>query len=180
MSNNDLPHVEKLRALGACDGPGESIEYASQYATAQEAWDACHRADWMLWLWRRVSPRGEAGQRMGTRLAVACARTAIPFLTAEADRAETAAILDGLDAWAQGGPDGRKELRQRALSMRDRLRQADAAAAAVYAVYAADAADAAVYAAAYAADAADAADARRKHLALMADEIRKILPVCPL
>lgn len=45
----DKPHVTLLRSLGACDGPGESIEFASQYSDAQSAWEACQRGDWLAW-----------------------------------------------------------------------------------------------------------------------------------
>jgi len=243
-------HVQKLIDLGACSGPGESIEFVERYATAQEAWDACKRSDWMLWLWRRVGPKDAAGAKVSARLAVACARTAIPFVKTEEDRTEMVAILDGLDGWALGTIDNMNlpALRRRAQNLRSKLWHADAAAyAAAYAAYAADAAvaayDAAVaaydaaydaaaaYADAYAAAdaavaaydaaadaavaaydaaadaaaadavaaydaaadaavaaydaaadaaAAYAAYARQKHRALMADEIRKILPVCPL
>jgi hypothetical protein len=136
-------HVQRLIDLGACSGPGESIGFAEQYATAQEAWDACKRADWMLWLWRCVGPKDAAGAKISVRLAVACARTAIPFVKTEEDRAEMAAILDGLDGWALGTVDdvNLPALRYRARDLRSKLWHA--------AAY--DAAHAAAYDAAYAA-----------------------------
>ncbi len=40
--------IEKLKKTGPCQ---EGLDWASKYETAQEAWDACERADWMLWAW---------------------------------------------------------------------------------------------------------------------------------
>lgn len=46
-----------LRALGACDGSDSALEWLEQggFATLQDAWDACTRADWMLWYAARVA-----------------------------------------------------------------------------------------------------------------------------
>ena len=197
MTNQSTaPHVKKLIDLGACDGPGESIEYASQHATAQEAWDACKRADWMLWLLARVAPVGSDARRLAIRCAVACARTALPYYQAEDDRAEGAAILDALDAWATGQAPETDLLavRNRARALRNRLwsdaarATAWAAADAAYAWAAANAAYAAnaraatrTNATAYAnANARARAVAYQQHLATMADLIRTLAPVCPI
>lgn len=36
-----------LKLMGACES---SVEWARAYRTSAEAWDACPRADWLLWL----------------------------------------------------------------------------------------------------------------------------------
>ena len=72
--------VVSLRKLGACS---EAVEWAKGYPTLQAAWDACERADWMLWLVARVD--GEI--RPVTRLAMcACARTALRYVPAGEDQ----------------------------------------------------------------------------------------------
>ena len=72
--------VVGLRKLGACPA---AVEWARGFPTLQAAWDACGRADWMLWLCERVD--GEI--RPATRLAAcACARTALRCVPAGEDR----------------------------------------------------------------------------------------------
>lgn len=39
--------IEQLKAKEACD---DAVEWASNYTSLADAWDACHRPDWMLWL----------------------------------------------------------------------------------------------------------------------------------
>ena len=38
---------EQLKKLHACD---EALQWASQFETFPEAWAACERGDWMLWI----------------------------------------------------------------------------------------------------------------------------------
>lgn len=40
-------NTRKLKKLGAC---AEAIAFAKGFETPQEAWDACERGDWMLWI----------------------------------------------------------------------------------------------------------------------------------
>jgi len=45
-----MNNVQKeLTRIGACQ---EAIEWAADFETLQQAWDACQNPDWMLWyLW---------------------------------------------------------------------------------------------------------------------------------
>ena len=61
-------HVDKLKALGACE---EAITFASKFNTFQEAWDACNRSDWMLWIIENKSWFTDNELRL---FAVRCAR----------------------------------------------------------------------------------------------------------
>jgi hypothetical protein len=70
----------RLRRMGACP---EAVEWAQPYATLQEAWDACERADWMLWLIGHLDGRYSRRLRLA---ACACARTALRFIPAGEDR----------------------------------------------------------------------------------------------
>jgi hypothetical protein len=46
-------HVEILVRLGACE---LALRFASKYASAQEAWDACEVPSWMVWLIQELKP----------------------------------------------------------------------------------------------------------------------------
>ena len=61
-----------LRKHEACS---EAVEWAKPYATLQEAWDACDRSDWQLWLLVRL--HGYKGQVV--HATVDCAETALPL-----------------------------------------------------------------------------------------------------
>lgn len=49
-----LDYIDRIADLGAC-GPALGWLRSEQYPTLQEAWDACPRGDWMLWLLSTVS-----------------------------------------------------------------------------------------------------------------------------
>jgi hypothetical protein len=129
-----------LKRLGACI---EARMWAAD-RTAQQAWDECERADWLLW-W--LAKSGLARQQL-VRLTCACARTALPYATAGELR--PLAAIETAEAWC----DGRATIEQ----VRDAADAAKDAAAAAYATAAAAAAEVAAaevaYAAAYAAAAA--------------------------
>jgi len=134
-------HVKFLKTLNACHG---AVEYAGRFDTLQDAWNACERGDWMLWLVGKLS--GEPGSDSRKKLvgvACQCARTALQHVPAGEDRPRIA--IETAEKYVQGG------------ATLDEVRAAAnayaAADAAAYATYAA--ADAATYAAADAA--ADAA-----------------------
>lgn len=42
-----MSHIELLKQHDACD---DAVEWAANYDTLTDAWDACERPDWMLWL----------------------------------------------------------------------------------------------------------------------------------
>ena len=157
MINRDCSvkeHIAYLKSLQACS---ESIAYAEQYDSMREAWEACRRPDWMLWLLSHV---GHQDDRVYRRYACWCVRnTPLPdgrkawdMLTDERSRAAVAVAEQFAD-----GAAGDQELAAARASADASADAADAAAYAARSAYyaAADAADAAAYAAA--ADAAYAA-----------------------
>jgi hypothetical protein len=49
---NAMTALEWAVENNACAGPGEAIEWLEglpKGTTMAEAWDRCHRSDWMLW-----------------------------------------------------------------------------------------------------------------------------------
>jgi hypothetical protein len=137
----------------------EAIEWAEPYTTLAEAWEACQRGDWMLWL----AAKAKLCTRQQLVLAACeCARLALRHVPAGEGR--PLAAIETAEAWARGE------------AKLEQVRSAAAAAAyAAYAAYAAAAADAADAAAAAAADAAADADAA---YAAAADVRTKTLSVC--
>jgi hypothetical protein len=157
----------KLKSLGACD---EAIDWAIDYATLADAWQACERGDWMLWLCARMEYK--AGWPMRKEIVLAacdCASLALPVYEQKFpsdDRVRH--CIEVIRRWAHGEVT-LKELRKVKNAV---YAAADAAAAAAVcaaeAVYAADAAYAAAAAdAAYAAAAAHAAHAAHAAAAIL-------------
>src|SRR5690606_20985464 len=166
--------IEKYRPCS------EGLRFRMQYQTFQEAWQACHRGDWMLWIAQRVG----VDLRTLTRAKALCALTvrhlmkdersvracevSLKFADGEATREELAAAAADADAVATYADSD--------------AAYADADAA-VAAAYTADAYPDAAYAAAYAADAyahaayadADADAARKKNQQQTADICREHL-----
>jgi len=134
----------------------EAIEFRSKFDSFEEAWQACPRGDWMLWLALRLY----VDKRLSTLVKGRCAETIIHLMKDERSKnAVKAAILYG------EGKVTDEELRYAAYAA------ADAADAAAYvasaAAYAANAASAAANAAS-AASAADAAAAAAAYTAAYA------------
>src|SRR5574343_1771335 len=123
---NDL-----LETHGACL---DAREWAATQPDLATAWNACERADWMLWLVVKVCPR-----ELVVLAAVDCAWTASEYWTEDTELACLWA-LDATERWALGKGDI-EEVRAAAAAA-----AAAAYAAAVYAAAAAAAA-AAVHAA---------------------------------
>ncbi len=139
--------IEKYRP---CE---DAIEYRKQFKTFKEAWEACPRGDWMLWLAAKL----KIDNRLLTLAKGRCAETVKHLMTDERSvRAVEAAIAYGKNEISA------EELRVAA--------DADAYAADAYAAYAADA---------YAADAPDAAAyaaaAREENRKRTADICRELL-----
>jgi hypothetical protein len=160
-------YQSKLADMHACSDAIEWLE-EQRFPTLQDAWDACERGDWMLWLIGRTTNHNDEAQLRKLTLAKArCAKLVIHLMKDERSRnAVEVAERFGL------GEATRQEL--------------DAAASSAY-VAATNTASASAYAsadtgaAAYftAAAAADAADACKNMLARCADEIRTVYPAAP-
>jgi hypothetical protein len=87
--------TNKLRNLDACS---DGIRWASAYPTAQAAWEACKRPDWMVWL------AGQTGvsDRVLWRAAVRFARLVEHLMEDERSRK----ALDMQEAWLDGHATG--------------------------------------------------------------------------
>ncbi len=139
-----------LKRLGACD---EATTWAKDVETLRQAWDTCHRADWMIWALRKIGLKDNRKYRL---YACACVRespladgqTLWALLTDERSQK----VVEVAKRYAEGN------------ATDEELKVAAAAAAAAYAAYAA-AADAA-YAAATAA-------AKKKARSWQADLLRQ-------
>ena len=182
-----MKYIDKLKQLNACE---DAVDWCANYPSLEEAWQACHRGDWMLWLIARVNP-GEPGSRKRRKIARAaadCAELVLPIY--EERYPDNDSPRKAIEAAKRGDPD---ECRAAVAAAFAAAADADASAAA-YADADADAsaaayaaADAAAYAdayadafaaAAFAADAA-AADARENTHKRCADIVRKNYPNPP-
>jgi hypothetical protein len=172
---------ERLEEMKPCAEARSWLEGFN--GTKQEAWAACKRGDWMLWLCGKLAgPPGSEKREDLVLAACACARLSLRFVS----KGEGPRIaIEVAEKWAQG----RATIEEVRGAVKNAFASADAAAAAA----AADAAAYAAYAAYAAADAADAADAahaaayaadaaapREGMLARCADAVRKVYPRCPL
>lgn len=105
----------------------EAREWAKPYKTLSDAWAACERGDWMLWL---AAQAGLCSRQELVLAACACARLALPHVPDGEVRPLRA--IETAEAWARGDTG---------------VEVVCLAAHAAYAAYAYDAADAAAYAA---------------------------------
>lgn len=88
-----------LRDLGACH---EAREWASQFSSLAEAWQACQRGDWMVWLVARMAGKPGWPTRQQIVLAVcACAAQALPLCRPQ-DRKTLQRALAVTRKWARG------------------------------------------------------------------------------
>jgi hypothetical protein len=158
-----------LRKISACK---EAQEWASQYDTIEEAWAACPRGDWLLWLWAHHCGKSMDDRRRPLVLAAAeCARPALPtFEQRHPNDRRPREALDIAEKWGRGEAVTRRDIV-------DAVASASNAAYDTHALYAdyaaADAAYATASAAACASDAAaaeadDAAAARASDAAAYA------------
>jgi hypothetical protein len=140
-----------LRRLGACK---EAQYWALKYDTLEEAWAACLRGDWMLWLWGRYCGGPMDDRRRPLVLAAAeCARFALPtFEHHRPNDLRPRKALNIAEKWGRGEAVTQQEITDAATDARDAADDAIAASCAD-AVYAAQAA----YDAAYTSAAASAA-----------------------
>jgi hypothetical protein len=89
--------VKKLKFLGACD---EAREWVATQPDAATAWEACPRADWLVWLLGALHVRGYILRQTLVFAACACADTALPHLPAGEDRPRLA--IEAARRWARG------------------------------------------------------------------------------
>lgn len=96
------PIAKALRTLDACDA---ALDYVADYATTQDAWEACTRPNWLAWLIARLD------QRQGALISCLCARS-VAHLTGRY-QAEIEALLGRIEAWAWGTAVDLAPVRQR-------------------------------------------------------------------
>ena len=82
-----------LSDLGASS---EAMNWAGD-RTAQQAWDDCERADWLMW-WLAKAAGTEHKQLV--RIACACARTALPYV--QAGELRPLRAIETAEAWCDG------------------------------------------------------------------------------
>ena len=89
----------RLVELGAC---ADAREWAAPYATFAEAWAACERGDWMLWLIGRANaaPPDSVARQQLVLAACACARLVLSHVTAGEQRPLRA--IETAERWANG------------------------------------------------------------------------------
>ena len=138
--------AKRLEKVDACSEARLWILSLPPDTTARQAWDQCHRGDWMLWVLARTSGPPESDSRKRLVLcACEIARTALQYVPAGEDRPRVA--IETAERWTRGE------------ATIEEVRVATANATAAYAAAAA---------AAYAANASD----RKEILAKCADIVR--------
>lgn len=131
----ELTHIRYLKSLKACS---RAIGFARGYNTLQEAWDACDRPGWLLWLLtKQASGIGSASRKAVAYAAAQCARAGLKFT----EDPRVLACIYTTEGYIRGEN-----------KLEDVIEAAGSAANAYAAAYGSDAA----YAAAYAAAAASA------------------------
>ena len=176
-----------LKKLGACN---EAIAFAHGKELA-EAWAACERPDWMMWLCANMMhKRGWPTHQQVVLCACDCAETVLPIFEGKYPQESSPRVaIETARKWVNGEA-SLEEVRDAAdAGAAAAANAADAVYAAAYAaasaaadaaytaVYAADAADAAANAAAAAAKAAAAADANLGVLSSKRKELADLIRV---
>ena len=156
--------TDRLVKMGACS---DAVAWGRKYPTAQKAWTACKRYDWMMWLLDRANVTGERtggpGHRKMVRLACLFARSTLKHVS-KGERRPLLAI-QAAERWARKPSDAARAASAAA--------SAAAWAAASTAAWAASTAAWAASTAAWAASDAARAAANCKL-------IRRLYPRCPL
>ena len=158
------PHwTDALVRLNAC---ADAVAWARSYPTLAEAWAACDRGDWMLWLAGQDAGEPWSDARKPLVLAAcACARLAMPYTT----DSRVPTCIETTELWCGD---------EATMVGVQQVRAATAAAASAASAASASSSSAA-YSASYAASASASTAARRHILSQCADIARKMLP-CPV
>ena len=89
--------IRAISRLGACK---DAMEWAESYDSLPEAWAACERGDWMLWLLGRLSGEpGSEGRRKLVLTTCQCARLALPYVVEGEERPRK--TIEVTEAWAK-------------------------------------------------------------------------------
>jgi hypothetical protein len=94
VSNGKPDWRETLARLGACE---DAAAWAKGFTgTARQAWLACERGDWLMWLCARL----EVDRKLVVTAACDCAERALKFVPAGEDRPRKA--IETARAWVRG------------------------------------------------------------------------------
>ena len=69
--------IDKLKEMDACK---PAIKWAENYGTLDEAWAACERGDWMMWLIGRTCTKSSPEHIALVRLSCRIARDVLPHV----------------------------------------------------------------------------------------------------
>lgn len=130
----------RLKKLGAC---GKAVAYARDHETLTEAWTACERGDWMLWLAAREPKMFASATRQEVVLAACAVWREIAAPRTKDKR--VIACIETVESWARGEGATLGEVRKArtaaytAFTSAFTACTADAVFAAAYIAFAADA-----------------------------------------
>jgi hypothetical protein len=94
VSNGKPDWRETLARLGACE---DAAAWAKGFkGTARQAWLACERGDWLMWLCARL----EVDRKLVVTAACDCAEPALKYVRAGEDRPRKA--IETARAWVRG------------------------------------------------------------------------------
>jgi hypothetical protein len=93
--------TRRLKILRPCQ---EALTYAAQHPTLQEAWEACERADWLLWLIVTASQPQQCSpdHRAIVLTTCQCARRTLRFIPAGEARPQR--CIEITEHWAKNEP----------------------------------------------------------------------------
>src|SRR5690349_2564974 len=96
-----MKHIQTLIGLGAC---ASAVNWSRDYIVPQEAWDACERGDWMLWLLGKLSgPVDSESRRKLVFVAAQCAKEALPiFEKRYPDDKRVRECIEACEAYSRG------------------------------------------------------------------------------
>ena len=90
--------IEPLKRMSACEG---ALEWCESYNSLPDAWTACERGDWMLWLLGKLAGEANSDSRKKLVLtACQCARLALLYVKRGEKRPLKA--IETAEKWARG------------------------------------------------------------------------------
>ncbi len=95
---NMVKWLTQIENMNACP---EAVQWANDYDSLEEAWAACDRGDWMLWLLRKrlSDPDGPDNKKL-VLTACQCARLVLPYVRAGETR--PLKVIETAEAWVRG------------------------------------------------------------------------------
>ena len=95
-----MTFIDKLNDIKACS---DAVEWCKDYKTLSQAWAACERGDWMLWLAGKLSGKPGSDKRKPLVLATCeCVRLSLKYIPKNKLRPLKA--IETAESWANGDP----------------------------------------------------------------------------